>query len=271
LRTDRRRAAPRTAVISIAALAWAAGCVDRVPTQPRADALIVQAVLDAGASDQYVVVQRTNGAVDQQIAVAGATVTLSLPNGRVLTAAEEVDSARLEPRFGEPPLGVVYHFALGAEGISLVPGGTYALRVEAPDGRVVTGTTTIPNATPVPDGNRVAESFSFRDTLTLAWHPVPGARSYELRVDADERGLTMFIDTSIVISAFSNSKLTPGVLFTSGATNELVVSAVDANYYDYYRHAPDPFTGNGVISHLAGGIGLFGSIVELDRRTLAVQ
>ena len=250
-------------------MATATGCIDQVPTQPSADVIIVHVVLDAGTSDQFVVVQTTTGAVQQQTAVAGAMVTLALPDGRVVTAIEDHDSTVAQPRFGEPTIGVVYFFALGAAGISLQPGGTYALRIELPDQRLVTGMTTIPNAVAVADGDRASQSFDLRDTLRLEWRRVPGARSYEVRVESKRQTFALFTDTSVALTQFSKSgsdnALVPGI------SNELVVSAVDANYYDYYRHPPDAFTGNGIINHLVGGIGVFGSIVELDRRTLAVH
>ena len=45
---------------------------------------------------------------------------------------------------------------------------------------------------------------------------------------------------------------------------------MDSNYYDYYRSRNDPFTGSGIINKLQGGIGLFGSAVSINSRTLDV-
>jgi uncharacterized protein DUF4249 len=248
-----------------AGLAGLLGCVDQSPVAPSANALIVQAVLDAGRLDQYVVVQQTDGAIARQVAVDGATVSLTFPDGRVLDAAAEHDSTRAERDGDEPPIGTVYHFALGTQ--PLTPGGRYRLRVVTPDGRIVTGTTTIPSAAPVADTAVESTPFNLsRDTLPLAWQRVPGASGYEVRVAGQGIDLSVFTDTSIVLT-FESLETGIGDAHL-GSTTQVVVSAVDANYYDYYRHKPDSFTGNGVISHLDGAIGLFGSIVELERRTL---
>ncbi|MGH7621996.1 MAG: hypothetical protein ACREMU_06615, partial [Gemmatimonadaceae bacterium] len=166
----------------------------------------------------------------------------------------------------EPPVGTVYHFALGTR--TLTPGETYRLRVVTPDGRVVTGATTIPNTVPVSDTATETVAFPFRGTLALAWRRVAGASSYEVRV-AGQLNLVVFADTSIALTINSFSSSTGGT--RGDTTSALVVSAVDANYYDYYRHKPDSFTGNGVISHLNGAIGVFGSIVEIERRTLKLR
>lgn len=250
-------------LLAAAALTGLLGCVDQLPVTPNANALIVQAVLDAGAPDQYVIVQQTEGAISQEFAVEGATVTLIFPDGQALDAVAEHDPKRVEVDGNEPPVGTIYHFALGAR--ALTPGGTYQLRVVTPDGRVVTGETTIPHMQPVSDTAIETVPFAlFRDTLALAWRRVAGASSYEVHVGGARGDVTVFTDTSIVLTTQSLSSAVGG----SGTTSALVVSAVDANYYDYYRHKPDSFTGNGVISHLNGAIGLFGSIVEVERRTL---
>jgi hypothetical protein len=256
-------------LVAAVAFAGAFGCVDRSPVAPNADVLIVQSVLDAGARDQYVVVQATDGAIAQQTAVDGATVTLELPDGRVLSAVAERDSGRVIPRSGEPAVGTVYHFALGTD--TLTPGATYRLRIVTPDGRVATGATTIPSATPVPDVALDTVPFTVRDTLTLAWPRVRGASSYNVQILALGHEYSLFTDTSVAVTLDSLFAGSGDDQIALCGMNGVVVSAVDVNYYDYYRHKPDTFTGSGVISHLDGAIGVFGSIVAVDRRVLAVD
>jgi hypothetical protein len=150
LATESRRVF-KAASIGLAAVCLVA-CVEDTPVTPAAHDLIVHAILDAGARDQYVIVQSTDGSFAGQVAVAGATVTMTLPNGATVAAGEEADSNVAQGVQKQPVISPVYHFALDRLGISLVPGGTYQLRVAVPDGRVVTGRTTIPNAIPVSVG-----------------------------------------------------------------------------------------------------------------------
>jgi hypothetical protein len=247
-----------------------AACVDQSLVTPTADALIVQAVLDAAASDQYVIVQSTTGAESQQAPVKSAVVTLTLPDGRQLVAAELVDSVTAVGSFKARPITTVYRFALAAAGTSVVPGATYGLRVVVPDGRVVTGTTTVPSAAPV-SRSGTSQSFNVaRDSLLLAWPRVAGADAYEVVVVSSHGLFNVFADTSIVLTG--ESQMPGGTpAFAAGFTHQIVVSAVDANYYDYYRRSSDPYTATGVITHLTGGLGVFGSIVEINARTVLVK
>lgn len=240
------------------------GCIDRAPVSPSADDLIVHAVLDAGAADQYVIVQATNGSLAGATGVEGAIVTLELPEGRTLMANEERDSTRLVTMYFEQHVRSVYHFALAKSGVTIAPGRTYALRVVTPNGRSVYGHTTVPAAVPVALAT-VQDSFRLRgDTLAMEWQRVPAARSYEVSVKAASRGspVTFFADTSARL--FGSMTSSDGQqLFLRGSDHQIIVSAVDSNYYDYYRRGTDFFTGVSVIGRLDGALGVFGSIVEL--------
>ena len=59
-------------------------------------------------------------------------------------------------------------------------------------------------------------------------------------------------------------------VFIPGFRQDMVVAAVDSNFYDYYRTNNDPFTGSGIINRISGGIGLFGAFVTLNSGTLTV-
>ena len=59
-------------------------------------------------------------------------------------------------------------------------------------------------------------------------------------------------------------------VFFPGFRQDMLVAAVDSNFYDYYRTNNDPFTGTGIISRVQGGLGLFGSLVTLNSGTLTV-
>ena len=247
-----------------------AACIDRSFVQPTANTLIVHAVLDPGTPDQYVIVQSTTGAIRSQAQVIGAVVTLTTPDGRALVADQIRDTTIATPNVGQPPITVVYRLSLGRAGVLLVPGGTYQLRVVVPDGRIVIGTTTLPGATPVTSPGSTSTIDRVRDTVSLAWPRVAGARSYEVSVRSPVSTFDTFADTSIsLIGSVRDGN--DNIAFSPGQTSTIVVSAVDANYYDYYRRESDVFTGSGVINHLQGGIGLFGAVVAIRTATVIVK
>ena len=59
-------------------------------------------------------------------------------------------------------------------------------------------------------------------------------------------------------------------VFIPGFREAILVAAVDANYFDYYRSRNDPFTGAGIITHLDGGTGVFGAWVPLASHLVEV-
>lgn len=244
-----------------ASVLGAAGCVDQVPTSPTANALIVQAVLDLGARDQYVVIQSTTGTIDQQRPVTGAVVTITTPDGRGLLAEETRDSTRYLTRSDMPRVTTVYRVSLDRYGIDLVPGGTYRLHVTTPDGRGVSGTTKIPTA--ILDTAPATQTIDPRDTIRVSVPRFAGASAYEVYASWRSRA-AFFNDTAVTLPA------PPGGGFIV-TPRVVVVSAVDQNYYDYFRRSSDPWTGSGLISHLDGAIGVFGSIVPVMRLQIIVQ
>jgi hypothetical protein len=252
----------------------AVGCSDVISVKPTAHDLVVQSVLDAGSRDQWVIVQSTDGSYVGQIPVTGATVTMTLPGGATITAVERADSTIAQAFSTQPSVSVVYHFSLTqlGGGVSLVPGGTYRLRVVVPDGRVVTGQTTIPFATAALFGSDTTVFDLRRDTLTASLARVAGAARYETEI--------AFVGGTSLYRAFTDTALSlPGSLpvFTTvaragpGASARVVISAVDAAYYEYYRRSGDPLSGIGIGGNLTGALGVFGSIVPVKRFALIVH
>ena len=104
------------------------------------------------------------------------------------------------------------------------------------------------------------------DTLELSWPASPGARSYFVRVETPLGPRTFFTDSTHVrlpglIRNVDVEEL-PHVFFP-GFTQPVTVSAVDSNYYDWYRTHNDPLSGEGLIDRVTGGLGVFGSLVRL--------
>lgn len=260
----------RRRFVCVALVFSAASCVDQTAISPSAEAIVVHAVLDASARDQYVVVQTTNGAITSQRAVSGATVIIVTPDGRALAADEVHDSTRYDVRSGEPRVTSLYRVSLDRYGVALISGAAYRLHVTLPDQREVTGSTTIPGSGSGALLDLPQTIARATDTLTLAWPRVSGAAAYDVSISSSRSSYSVFADTSIVLPGRTdNTDGTPA--FVGGLTHQIVVSAVDANYYDYYRRGSDLFTGAGPITRLTGAMGVFGSIVPLGRGTITVR
>ncbi len=168
----------------------------------------------------------------------------------------------------------VYRFqnvtSVSASALRLFPGARYYLRVTTPAGDVITGSTVIPDAS----SERLPESIRFNrdtDTLRLAWARARGAKSYLIRVNSPRGPYHIFTDSLNIRlpGSLRNffAEYLPSV-FVPGFTQTLQLSAIDSNFYDYYRSANNPFTGTGLINHLRGGSGLFGALVPLETRSL---
>jgi hypothetical protein len=59
-------------------------------------------------------------------------------------------------------------------------------------------------------------------------------------------------------------------VFFPGFPQDVTVSAVDSNYYDWYRSHDNTITGTGLINRVQGGIGVFGALVRLRFEDFAV-
>lgn len=268
----------------------ATACIETTAVSPDANTLVVHAVLDPAVQHQIIVVQKTTGLVDEQLQVTGAMVTIATPDGRTLTAVERRDTVAVTGFVPFPTVTTIYDIDAGSTG--LIPGGTYRLRVVAPDGRTVTGQTTIPTAVSPAAAAPSQTIDRARDTVSLQWPRVAGARGYQVFVRANFNPLyfstfSVFADTSVALpgtiqGAYGNvsfcgnvSKFPTRIVcpfaFTRGFTHQLAVIAVDENYFDYYYHSASDITNASVVVHLDGGIGVFGSAVTVATRTIVVR
>ena len=265
MRTDARR----LGALLVCAATLPLACIDQQIIAPKIDAIFVQAVLDVSTTYQFVTVEAVDGTISHQKVITGAQVSIITPDGRTLAAEEVVDSETVIIGFEAPRVTTLYRLSPAKYGISLVAGGTYQLRIVLPDGRRVSGSTTIPRFGTTP-ADTPPEPFDIaRDTLSLVWPRVSGAGGYEVTISSQRGPFTVFADTAIVLPG--NVRNSVRAVFQPGLTNRVSVSAVDANYYDYFRRSSDFFTGEGPISRLDGAIGVFGSIVPIMNRTLIVQ
>ncbi|CAN5848699.1 hypothetical protein BH11GEM1_BH11GEM1_24260 [soil metagenome] len=274
-------------VLTACALAGAMACtfdqqaIAVAPTQ-----VVVHAVLDPGASQQEVLVERTlSGAVRISdsvrfdaldpintgggVPVVRAQVSITGPDG-VFSGAEIVYSDH-PVTYGAGR----YILKTNTAGSRIRPGARYALSVRTPEGAVVTGTTVVPNAIPfsLAIGAPLLAFNRDRDTLAISWNAVPLARSYGVRTESPFGPNYIYTnETQVRFAGDIRNVFASDLqrLFIPGFRQTYTVFAIDTNYFDYYRSRNDPFTGSGIINRLQGGIGLFGASVVIAARTLDV-
>jgi hypothetical protein len=243
--------------------------------------VVVHGVLDPGDTLVDVLVERSlSGAITVPkvrydpfdpintgggVPAKGAQVSITGPDGT--TPGLEVTYAGKPSTYGAGR----YVF----RGLVVRPGARYSLNIRTADGIVVTGSTLVPTVTmnpggPVPGGTQFRRD---RDTLDVTWTPVTNARTYGLRVESPFGAFQLFSDSTHIRLAGSLRNFFASDLprvFVPGFLQVATVYAADTNFFDYYRSGNDPFTGSGIINRLQGGIGLFGSTVNVAQRAADV-
>jgi hypothetical protein len=132
-------------------------------------------------------------------------------------------------------------------------------------GELLSGETSVPQGIAA----TAAEQRQFdrvRDTAFIQWPASPGARSYYVRIETPFGPRAFFTDSTRVrlTGELRNVDLRslPHV-FIPGFPQSVTVSAVDSNFYDWYRTHNDPLSGAGLVNRVSGGFGFFGSLVRL--------
>lgn len=242
---------------------------------------MVHAVLSWTAPYQDILLERTlNGshyvfpgayfdpgspiASDGGIAETGATVEVTTPDGTVLQAAEVAHT--LASCISSGSCAGVYRLYLG--GPDLVSGGRYRLNVRTSGDERLSAETVVPPINTAFPFDRINLNRS-RDTVVLQWFAAPGWRAYEVRVTTPFGPLRFFTEsTTVRLAPDIRNFLAEGLphVFLPGFRSQVTVTAVDSNYFDYYRSYNNSYTGSGIISRVNGGLGVFGavSIVALD-------
>jgi len=268
-------------MLAVAAMLFVSACdIEKVAIRPTEAQLALHGVLSATAPTQVMLLERTrNGTVqsiappfdlevpivsDEGIAETGAVVTLTTPSGATLVAREDY------PARGDGSGRGVYRFLLNGE--SLERNGRYRLSVLTTKGEAVKGETVVPGGTTA----LFATPRAFdrvRDTVSLAWPAAPGARSYYVRIETPFGPRAFFTDSTRVrlTGALRNVDLKslPHV-FIPGFPQQVTVSAVDTNFYDWYRTHNDPLSGEGLSNRVSGAVGVFGSLVRIRFEDLHV-
>jgi hypothetical protein len=252
---------------------------------PRTEARVaMHAVLSASAPTQVVLLERTrSGAVaivappfdvadpigsDEGIAETDATVGLTTPSGAMLVAPED----RIVR--GDGRGAGIYRFAL--PGAALERNGTYRLSVRTTKGEALVAETSVP-AGEAATGAAPRVFDRARDTVVIEWPAAAGARSYFVRIETPFGPRSFFTDSARVRLTGQLRNLDVDALprvFIPGFPQAVTVSAVDSNYYDWYRTHNDAISGTGLVNRVQGGLGVFGALVRVrfeDFRVVAPQ
>ena len=242
--------------------------------------IVVHAVLNANLATQLILVERTlTGAIpihdttfspsdpivsDGGIPVSGATVAIVDSAGNVSPAIEDLTTSTNGQGAG------VYRVTFSG-GLRL--GARYQLRITTPQGEQVTAFTRVPFPEFASTGALNRTFNRDHDSIVVEWKRAKAARAYALRVESPFGPFFLFTDSlrfrmmGDLRNLFSEDL--PRV-FVPGFRQDVLIAAVDSNFFDYYRTNNDPFTGSGIISRLNGALGLFGSMVTLNSGTLTV-
>lgn len=264
---------PSRARLAPLALAALSACeIEKAAIPGTAPQLALHGVLSPSVPSQVVILERTrHGAVeifapsfelypmahDEGIAETGASMTITAPDGTRHFATED--------RFtrGDGLGQGIYRFQL--PGSALERGKTYRLSVRASSGELLEASTTVPGGDPA----MTAEPRTFdraRDTVVVEWPASPGARAYWVRIETPYGPRIFFTDSTRLRFTGELRNVDDEALnrvFIPGFQQALTVSAVDSNFYDWYRSANDVFSGSGLIDRVAGGLGVFGGLVRL--------
>lgn len=247
--------------------------------------VVVHAVLNPDAAEQVVLVESSlTGRVTidstvrfdalDPIRTAGGepitNATVQLFRDDQTNGVEAVETVRNNRRTGR--------YTVPRDALIIEPGVRYRLRIQTADGREVTGETRVPGAPVgwVPGAGEVVQPTLLNrsvDTLRLNWSASDGARTYAIRVETPNGPWFLFSDsTQFALSGTLRNFFVADLpsVFYPGFEQLVSVAAADVNFYDYNRSGNDPFGGTGLISSVQGGLGLFGSMLALERRNVSV-
>ncbi len=271
--------------LGVAGALMLSGCeIAEVTVAPPAPTVVVHAVLNPDAPEQIVLVEasltgrvaindnRDFNPLDPIRTAGGEPITEA--DVRLLSGSDTAGVRATETRIGTRGTG---RYVVPRTLLTIAPGRTYRLRIRTSAGQVVTGETRVPGAPPGWRAGALAvRTSSFlrdRDTLRLEWPAVEAARTYAVRVESPYGPWALFSDsTRFALDGRLRNFLAPGLpsVFFPGFRQTASIVAVDRNFYDYNRSGNDPFGGTGLISSVQGGIGLFASVLELQRLELSV-
>jgi len=282
----------------LTALAILAGCEIGETTFAEPEEMIVAEVFIYGdARNHTAFLHRAgSGPGGQGGPVKGASIEVTDPEGRTIRFVEAYPEYCIEIGGAVAiPGGTCYIPAEGGDDALVRPGTTYTLRIELPDGRILTGRTTVPGdfriLTPAPDPSGYPICTLSSDTpVELAWTRSAGAWVYIAEAELwglaralEPRGIEVDNPYRVLGFAVSENDTTiafPGefgiferfndreilLAIRDGLPNGVLVAgaiaAADRNYVNWIRGGRFNPSGLVRIPSIAGdGTGVFGSLV----------
>ena len=271
----------RSSLLALLAMLALTACdLERVAIARTEAQVALHGVLSASAPTQVVLLERTrNGSIrpfappfdlgdpvvsDEGVAESDALIVLTTPSGQTLVAREDISTRSDAKGAG------IYRFPL--DGAALERGGSYRLSVRTTKGESLVAETTVPTGVAASVG--ASRPFDrARDTVTLQWPATTGARSYLVRIETPFGPRSFFTESTHVRLTGDLRNVDQRQLvrvFIPGFPQAVTVSAVDSNFYDWYRTQNDALTGMGLINRVRGGMGVFGSLVRLRFESVRV-
>jgi hypothetical protein len=257
--------------------------IGKVTVPPSAPGVVVHAVLNAGAISQVVLLEQTLSGIATVpdtnfdgadpiasaggLPITGATVEIIDSTGHAVRGVED------QIRTNNNVLRGTGVYRVPIAGGALVLGARYQLRIQTPDGKLLTAFTRVPRVDVRSTGALTRTMNRDHDGLDIQWTPAVRTRTYAVRVETPFGPFFLFTDsTHLRLSGDLRNLFAEELqhVFIPGFRQDVLVAAVDSNFYDYYRTNNDPFTGSGIISRIDGGIGLFGSLVTMTSGTVTV-
>jgi hypothetical protein len=253
-----------------------------VNIQKTTPTVVVHGVLNPSAATQVILVERTlTGAAAAPdtsfdaadpiisaggIAISDATVEIIDSTGRMTRGVED----KTVPANNGKGAGV---YRVPISGAALVPGARYQLHVHTPEGQDATASTRVPNPSTRVGGGLTRTFNRDHDVFATQWAAAPMARAYAVRIETPFGPFFLFTDSLSFRTDGQLRNLFSANLervFIPGFRQDIIVAAVDSNFYNYYRTNNDPFTGAGIISSINGGLGMFGALVSMNTGTISV-
>ena len=293
----------RVACMTLSAALWLSSCGGELIVSPTlVPRPVVHAVLDPGRSDIAILVARTrvNGPrydpskplppvdsiLDQP--ETGVRVVIYGPSGDSAVAHEDTVQGRATGIYRIINRAVAPNAGTSASRITLLAGARYRMAVHHSLG-LVTGTTIVPSISANAVRARATVNIE-RDTveapITIPANAGGLVRSYEgdfgvgSSLSAAVQGrIVMPLPTRALqplLGKINREDYYPGAAFDyiepwrhAGQSTTLAISAVDSNYFRFYRNDSfDPFGEDTPGNRLTGGVGLFGSISVQYRQTI---